>query len=241
MDEATRRKIVKQAARRLRLRLSRKLVRLIANQDELVDLGAIENFMVRLKVFSSGLRRAVTPELIAEALLSDEVLIERERAESDVPRVFSAIENGDALEVEALLRQGIDLEVTAQHQEGMTPLLLALFQRDAGIAELLLRAGANPHNRGDYSCAPIHVASLDLRCLALLLDAGAEANALDDRGSTPLMRLATHDRNVDKVSMLLAVGADPQKDNPKAQTARDIAAKHGATQILRMLEGTDRD
>jgi len=132
-------------------------------------------------------------------------------------------------------RNPVDVEATSPRDEGMTPLILACWLRNPGAVQLLLDAGARVDSHGKHRCAPIHYGAWGLKTLRLLLDAGADPNELDDRGSTPLFYAAERDRHLEMVRLLLARGADRAHRNRKGQTALDVAEDKGAAQVAAQL------
>lgn len=104
-----------------------------------------------------------------------------------VSAVISAIEDGLAGELRrAVTRRSANLEEISDYHDGMTPLLLALYQRDLKMTEILVAAGADVNHRGHYSEAPIHLAMLGrgTKRLEILLAAGADPSLADDSGGT---------------------------------------------------------
>ena len=73
-----------------------------------------------------------------------------------------------------------------------------------------------------------------------LLNAGAEVNSVNYRGSTPLMRACTYGR-MDMVRFLLRKGADPNAINIWGNTALLTAAMYGYTDIVRLFIGIGVD
>ena len=70
-----------------------------------------------------------------------------------------------------------------------------------------------------------------------LLDAGADANARDVRGMTPLMlAVATDRQNADVVRALIAKGADVNAKSLAGETALDWARKIGAKPSIDALQ-----
>ena len=75
-----------------------------------------------------------------------------------------------------------------------------------------------------------------------LLDAGAQIDAQDYRGFTPLMLAAGTDRYDRRtVNMLLSHGADLRPTNHDGETALDWAYKFGDQEVIRSLGGSPKD
>ena len=55
---------------------------------------------------------------------------------------FALVESGDIAEIEAVIRNGQDLE--QENEVGWTPLFIAVKRGDPNVVRLLLRASANP-------------------------------------------------------------------------------------------------
>jgi ankyrin repeat protein len=132
--------------------------------------------------------------------------------------------------VELLLKAGAKVDAR-EHQcytmELFTPLHDAAFRADAEIVAVLLDHGApvNSHvtNRRGYggnwyhSATPLHLAlrssqhgnPIDekaiLKTMTLLIEKGADVDARDDQGATPLHYATTRD----EIQLLLSHGADP--------------------------------
>lgn len=140
--------------------------------------------------------------------------------------------NGDVSTVGLLLGKGIDIDVKDSH--GKTPLNRAA---SSGIDEMvseLLRHGAQIEACNGTGVRPLHFAAKSLRACRLsfptvqvLLDNGAEVNALDRDGRTALHWAVINgqSRDVDLgrdpvIKMLLERGADPNiQDTRYARTA----------------------
>ena len=69
-----------------------------------------------------------------------------------------------------------------------------------------------------------------------LLAAGADVNAVDNGGSTPLAE-AIPNGNIEIAKILLAAGADPAVTNKHGETAHDIAAARNHAELQSLLRG----
>ncbi len=74
----------------------------------------------------------------------------------------------------------------------------------------------------------------DLAGIEALLKKGADANAADLDGTTPLM-LAVHERNADMVQALLKAGANVEVANRYGATALHTAARNGDAKVAQLL------
>ncbi|KAL2796369.1 ankyrin repeat-containing domain protein [Aspergillus keveii] len=99
------------------------------------------------------------------------------------------------------------VNVNAYSQRGTTPLLLASFNGDAKVAKLLIDKGANVEARNKKGRTALHIAAKHDRKVNILwelLNAGADLNATDRQGDTPLCHALG---NVDVYRCLLDMGA----------------------------------
>ncbi|RYF33091.1 MAG: ankyrin repeat domain-containing protein [Cytophagaceae bacterium] len=127
-----------------------------------------------------------------------------------------AIEDDMPAVVEGLLAQN-PRWVNRPNREGLTPLMFAVGDErpSVGCIRALIEAGANVNATID-SFTVLHWAVSDLgscraqlrEVISLLVDAGAQLEAVDKYGFTPLMNAIIESR-FSGVSALLAVGANP--------------------------------
>ena len=111
--------------------------------------------------------------------------------------------------------------------------------------ELALADGASPADRGEFERCPLADASSAgrLEMSRRLIAAGADTNAADDHGMTPLMWAASLDF-VEVTELLIYSGADVSRRNLLHRTALDMAIANdcaGAARALRRASATSRE
>lgn len=121
-------------------------------------------------------------------------------------------------------------QLDAAAPDGHTPLGLAAFFGRASTVRLLLAQGADPAraSNNEMRVQPLHaaVAGRNAECVQALLDAGADPNARQQVGYTPLMGAASAGRE-DLADLLLAHGADRSLRSEDGKTAAAVASEHG--------------
>jgi ankyrin repeat protein len=116
----------------------------------------------------------------------------------------------------------------------------AAMLRDAEALAHLLREDPKRANAvGNESMAPLHLALLDSRSdpkpvMELLLAAGANPNAKNESGDTPLMMSIKFGRR-DLVEALIAKGAKPDEKGSTGRTPLRLAASQGHVEIAELL------
>ncbi len=150
--------------------------------------------------------------------------------------VADAAMRGDADAVRELLRKGAD--VNAAQGDGMTALHWAADSGDAGMAEILVYAGASLESITRVgSFTPLMVASRtgNTDVIAALLGAGAKVDAVTETGETAT-HFASYSGSAKAVSLLSAHGADVNaRELSTGQTPLMFAAAYGRADVARTL------
>lgn len=131
-----------------------------------------------------------------------------------------------------LLDHGANPNVRARTEA--TPIMAAA---GAEVIALLLARGADARARSKTGDSPLMEAAVrgDVAAARLLLEHGAEVNAVDHRGYTPLLLAAQYDREAPElVRLLLERGADLEA-TAEGETALSLAARRGETAVTRLL------
>lgn len=151
---------------------------------------------------------------------------------------FSAAYRGDVEAVQKFLENGFDPH--AGNEVGYTALMAAARGGSAGVIRLLLSSGAHATNTDKLRRSALHWAvaqsddSNQAICVRVLLDAGADVNAKDEAGITPLMNAAWFGCE-EAVRVLLQHGADPHLCDDKERSAKDLASERGHTAVAALL------
>ncbi|KAK3390249.1 ankyrin repeat-containing domain protein [Podospora didyma] len=152
------------------------------------------------------------------------------------PLFFGAI--APSVEVcEFLIANGAD--VNGLDENGRTPLLLAAAQGSPEVVRVLLRHGALVTARSGRSGTVLHYATGRntpnmLETIEALLDAGADVNAIDDDGDTPLIQCMINGR-ADVAELLIRHGADLNVINKLGVTALTGCAGKGIMNVIEVL------
>ena len=150
-------------------------------------------------------------------------------------RLAEALKAGDRKAVQALLKQGAD--VNAAGPDGTTPLQWAVRGDDLDTVQMLLRAGANPKAANRYGVTPLSLAAGNgnAAILEILLKAGADSGAVVPGGQTILMT-AARTGNPEAVKVLLSHGVDVNaREAAYGETALMWAAAGNHAQAVRAL------
>jgi ankyrin repeat protein len=136
-----------------------------------------------------------------------------------------------------IIRSGGDVNVAIGPKEE-TALQLAAKADCPELVEALLDAGASPDSSSSGGITALHMA-IDNGTVAvskLLIEKGADVNAEDETGNTPLHYAAMEPGRSSLIDLLIKNGAIVYARNAASQTPRDIADKKGFKGYVWKLE-----
>ncbi len=131
--------------------------------------------------------------------------------------LMQAVRNKQEKTVELLLKAGANPNLTTQDQ----PAAILQGRPTVEIFRQLITAGATVDKRDIAGNTALHWASAhgDEAAVTFLLKAGADVNAVNNTGNTPLLEAINHPSRPEVVRLLLAHGADPHVKNNFGYTA----------------------
>ncbi|KAM0867792.1 hypothetical protein ACQ4PT_041747 [Festuca glaucescens] len=142
--------------------------------------------------------------------------------------------NGDRELAMLLLHRGAD--AGAANPRG-TPLHVAAERAHPDVVSILLRQGADPNKVANGVFTPL-ISSLvggSLKCMKLLILAGANVNAGGFSGATLLFIACSRRGTAPFVKCLLDAGADPNALDELGRLPIEIAAVHAETEVVEVL------
>ena len=148
-----------------------------------------------------------------------------------------AVASGDLVLVKKLL-EGDPSLLNQKNADAFTPLNLACERGQAGVADYLIKQGADPYIGDRENSMPLHLAAISgsIECIELLLDKGVDINLVDDNGMTPLLFALSRGQK-DAATYLINAGADINKRSNNGWGSLHMAIATNSTDIaFRLIE-----
>lgn len=130
------------------------------------------------------------------------------------------------------------IRIDAANAANETPVMMAALRGNLEWTQRLLERGAAVNRAG---WTPLHYAatSPEPKVVALLLDRGADIEAMSPNRTTPVMMAARYG-NEASVDLLLARGANPRARNDRNMNAAEFARSAGREALAARLEALAR-
>ncbi len=154
--------------------------------------------------------------------------------------LLQAAGRGVLEKVQTILDSGTD--VNASNEVGYTALMSAARSYRSSVLSFLLFRGADPRQVCSAGGTALHAAvgetpsqpEVQVECIKLLIEAGAEVEAQTNTGTTPLMNAAWFGCSR-SVEALLSAGASIAKKDKEGISAEDLAWARGHDAVLELL------
>lgn len=146
------------------------------------------------------------------------------------PPLFAAAIDDDAIEIARILASGVDPDTTVDFSRGTprggTALFAAAIAGSPTATQALLEGGATVDARLPEGRSALCFATTEV--IPILVDAGADPNARDNKGMTPLFAQgsrAMQRRDATAFNLLVRLGADPSLTDGRGRTVLDFLAE----------------
>lgn len=177
---------------------------------------------------------------VVQNLLSQNVNVNAKKDDESGFTVFhvAALRNNKAML--ELLVKAANADLSIKSSKGKTALQYALDRDYLQSSKILIQAGSNVNDKNFYNRTALHlsVKKNDSELVEHLLLQGAEVDAKDQCGCTPLSDAVSHNNNGSHLSLivkLLEKNADPNSKDSWEKTPLHIAAERGDAQTIEIL------
>lgn len=167
------------------------------------------------------------PEESGPAVVTQSGLRDREK------ELFAAVRRGEAALVARILASDVDL--SAADEFGDTALMYAALHAPPELVQELLDHKADPNQANYAGATPLMRAARDFRKVRLLLEAGADVNAMSQDGRTALHVAARQPGTGTALQALLGAAANVNAPDSRGVTPLMEAALAGDVRSMRLL------
>ncbi len=147
--------------------------------------------------------------------------------EAQQTQLIWAIRSNDFKTVQKLLLEGLNPNYENEKNVSTTPLVEAIAEGQPKTIALLLDHGADVNFGTKDNIVPLCVATWynDSDTVKLLIQRGANLEARDHEGYTPLLEAASHAQGLEVIKLLIAAGANVKaKTSEESETVLMLAA-----------------
>ena len=148
-----------------------------------------------------------------------------------------AASKGNTEAITLLLKAGAMVDV--QDFSEMYPLSLAIYGNHLDAVKFLVKSGAKINKPGFKKLTALHMAldnDISPQIALHLIQAGANVNAMDEGGNTPL-NWAVGNKSIEIVKAMIKAGADLEIKNGEQNTSLMIAVAGDDLQMIQLLIG----
>lgn len=154
--------------------------------------------------------------------------------------IFVCCKKGDLAALEKMiLANPCSIDEKDPNMDFNTLLHIAVENDHVDICRFLLSKNANVSERNKRGCTPLHICC-NIAIAELLMFSGADKDARDALGNTPLIYAATSNR-VDVCQFLIKSGANPNLSNKEGWSALHSAARWNYKDIVMCLCSNNAD
>jgi ankyrin repeat protein len=114
----------------------------------------------------------------------------------------------------------------------------SLYREIENVPDFVAHKITSVHYQNGYGDTPLHIVSYwgDCEAISILLDAGADINAVGETGFTPL-HCAAQMNKPDAIALLIKKGALSIGDE-SGETPLDIAVSSGSIDVVNLISGS---
>jgi ankyrin repeat protein len=149
--------------------------------------------------------------------------------------ISAAIRGGHPSVFQAFLDSGLDVNQPFSPTVGVTPIFRTIEKKQMAILNLLLENGASVGYDPTGSSTPLHTAAaIWPEAIPILLEAGAEVDARNSVGRTPLIAAAIGNQ-IQSLEQLLEAGGNLEDRDARGSSALISASKAGSFEAVEWL------